>query len=91
MAGFGGKGRVAGAVELSPGSTSPVGGRGGSGGGGGKAKAASSDSDIEVDATAVDDEAISPADSSGILGPAIEDLNIGGFPGGGAPVGFNVG
>lgn len=74
-------------MEPSPGSTSSLGGRGG------KAKAASSDSDSEVDATAVDDVAPSPVDSSdnGILGTAIEDLNIGSFPGGGAPVGFNVG
>lgn len=60
-----------------------MGGRGG--GGGGAAKAISSDSKSDDDAAPLDDAA-----DNGILGPIV-DLNIGGFPGGGAPVGFNVG
>lgn len=52
----------------------------------GTAKAASSDSIVEDDDAAPLEEAA----DKGILGP-IDDLNIGGFPGGGAPVGFRVG
>lgn len=72
-------------MDPSPESMSPVGGRGGGGGGGGIDKPASSGSDCDEDATPLDEAA-----DSGILGP-MEDLNIGGFPGGGAPVGFSVG
>lgn len=54
---------------------------GNGGGGGGMGKATSSDSVFEDDASSLD---------KGILGP-IEDRYIGGFPGGGAPVGFSVG
>lgn len=64
---------------------SPVRGRGGGGGGGGMGKAASSKSDFEEDAAPLD-----VAADNGILGPT-DDLNMGGFPGGGAPVGFSVG
>lgn len=48
-------------------------------------KAASSKSDFEEDAAPLD-----VAADNGILGPT-DDLNMGGFPGGGAPVGFSVG
>lgn len=46
---------------------------------------ASSVSDIDDDATL-----LAEVSGKGILGP-IDDLNIGGFPGGGAPEGFRVG
>lgn len=60
-------------------------GRGGGGGGGGGTDCpASSDSDIDDDAPALEEA------GKGILGP-IDDLYMGGFPGGGAPVGFSVG
>lgn len=85
MGGGGGRGTDAGVTVPSPELTLPVSGRGGGGGGGGAANAASSDSVFEDDAEALDEAA-----DKGILGP-IDDLYMGGFPGGGAPVGFNVG
>jgi hypothetical protein len=63
---------------------SEVAGNGGGGGGGGRVDGSASDSDMEDEAPALDEE------GSGILGP-IDDLYMGGFPGGGAPDGFKVG
>lgn len=83
IGGGGGKGKDAGIMVPSPASR-PALGIGG-GGGGGTDKPASSDSDIDDDAALLDE-----ASGKGILGP-IDDLNIGGFPGGGAPEGFKVG
>lgn len=82
IGGGGGKDKDAGTADPSTVSASPVGGNGGGGGGGGRAdKVPSSTSDFDDDAAPLDD---------GILGP-IDDLNMGGFPGGGAPVGLSVG
>lgn len=84
IGGGGGKGKEAGTADPSTESVSPVGGNGGGGGGGGRAdKVPSSTSDF-------DDAPLDDAADNGILGP-IDDLNMGGFPGGGAPVGFRVG
>lgn len=87
MAGFGGigggggKGRDGGGAVSSPASVSPpVCGRGGGGGGGGIDESTSSDS---IPAAPLDEPS-----TKGIIGP-IDDLYIGGFPGGGAPVGFH--
>lgn len=86
IGGGGGKGKDAVTAYPSTKSTSPVGGNGGGGGGGGRAdKLPSSTSDFDDEAAPLDDAA-----DNGILGP-IDDLNMGGFPGGGAPVGFSVG
>lgn len=86
IGGGGGKGKVAGTPDPSTESASPVGGNGGGGGGGGRAdKVPSSTSDFDDDAAPLEDAA-----DDGILGP-IDDLNMGGFPGGGAPVGLSVG
>lgn len=62
-------------------------GGGGGGGGGGTAEGSSSAPELDDDAPA---EVLAEAVDNGILGP-IDDLNIGGFPGGGAPVGLRVG
>lgn len=81
IGGGGGKGRDAGRGVSSLGSASPLCGKGGGGGGGGIDEATSSDSAIV--AAPLDEPS-----NKGIIGP-IDDLNIGGFPGGGAPVGFH--
>lgn len=85
MGGGGGNGKDAGKTVPSAELALLPSGNGGGGGGGGTANTSSSVS-ISMDDAAPLDE----APDKGILGP-IDDLNIGGFPGGGAPVGFNVG
>lgn len=85
MGGGGGSGKDEGKTAPSAELASGSGGSGGGGGGGGTANTSSSVSVAEDDAPALDE-----APDKGILGP-IDDLNIGGFPGGGAPVGFSVG
>lgn len=84
--GGGGTGKAIGIVASSPKVDSVETGKGGSGGGAGTGKGVLSDpgSDLDVDAPAP----VAPV--NGILGP-IDDLYIGGFPGGGAPLGLRVG
>lgn len=84
--GGGGTGKAIGIAVSSPKVASVETGNGGSGGGGGTGKGAVSEpgSDFDVDAPAP------VAPDNGILGP-IDDLYIGGFPGGGAPLGLRVG
>lgn len=83
---------------------SDVAGLGGTGGGRGKGGASSIDSDSPsacgkggggggggTDEPTSSDSAIAPLDEpsiNGMIGPS-DDLYIGGFPGGGAPVGFH--
>lgn len=78
--GGGGKGKDAGRTEPSP---PPVSGSGGGGGGSGKAPSSNSVNDDDA-------PSLVEALDEGIPGPIV-DLYIGGFPGGGAPVGFRVG
>lgn len=85
MGGGGGNGKDSGKTASSAELALLPSGSGGGGGGGGTVNTSSSNSVPEDDAPALDE-----APDKGILGP-IDDLNIGGFPGGGAPVGFNVG
>lgn len=89
IGGGGGRGNDAGITEPSPESKLPESGKGGGGGGGGggTSKSTSSDSGCDDD---VDAPPLAEAADRGILGP-IDDLSIGGFPGGGAPVGLSVG
>lgn len=85
IGGGGGKGKDVGIIEPSPESEPALGNGGGGGGKGGTDKLESSVSDFDDDATLLAEDS-----GKGILGP-IDDLNIGGFPGGGAPEGFRVG
>lgn len=84
--GGGGRGKDAAKAEASP-EANGTGGGGGGGGGGGTAEGSSSAPELDDDAPA---EVLAEGPDNGILGP-IDDLNIGGFPGGGAPVGLRVG
>lgn len=79
IGGGGGKGRDAGKEASSLDSVSPT-GKGGGGGGGGIDESMSSDSPF---AASLDEPS-----TKGIIGPT-DDLYMGGFPGGGAPVGFH--
>lgn len=86
IGGGGGKGKDAGIADTSTESASPLWGNGGGGGGGGRVdKLSSSPSNCNDDAVPLDEAA-----DNGTRDP-MDDLNIGGFPGGGAPVGFRVG
>lgn len=82
LGGIGG-GRGKGGASSVASDSQPVCGKGGGGGGGGGGTDEPTSSDSAIAPAPLDEPSI-----NGIIGPS-DDLYIGGFPGGGAPVGFH--